>query len=665
MQPLDLVPFACCTLDDEGLIANANRAARTLLDVSSEGLLGAPFARFVHDDDQAAFATLKAALRNSGEMSGSDLRMRARHGTSRWVRIEGLRSDHESGAPAFGLALLDIHDRRESDEARLRAILRMQAQQEALTGASLSGAFLAGDVETLAREITELSARTANVSRASVWIFNEAETELRCIDLYDSNAARHSANAVLLESQYRTEFEALKGSRFVDASEPASDPRTRGYLETYLKPLRVTALLDALVAVSGRRLGLLRLEQVDTAHRWEKDEIAFACQLAEKLALSLINRARRDAQATLRSSEIRYRRLFESANDGILILDAETGVVVDANPFLVDLVGIPREALLGTKVWEIGLLKPVLSSEAGFHDLVRLEHMRHDDVALEISGGRLLDAEVDTAVYLVNQVRVVQCHVRDMTARKRTEDSLRQDLIARKAAEQALENSLAEKEALLKEVHHRVKNNLQVISSLLRLESARSDEPGARRVLKEMQGRILSMALLHEALYRSGDFRRVDLGAYLKQLAEQFFRSQNLAPSLVRLETAVASCYVSIDQAIPCGLIVNELMTNCLKHGFPEGKGGEVRVLVRSGSEGRIAVEVSDSGIGLPDDFDARRSASLGVQLVTDLTRQIGGSLQIGEGPGSQFIVTFGPALSVSTGPTARPSLDTGAPPQA
>jgi PAS domain S-box-containing protein len=656
MEPLDLVPVACCTIDGGGLIVNANRAAETMLQAFSGVLEGAPFSPFIHEDDQLVFTTLKAGLCDAGLIRGCDLRMRTRAGASRWVRVEGLRSDDGSGTPLLSLALLDIHERREDEEARLMAIGRMQAQQEALTGASLSNAFVTGDVETLAREITELSARTMKVSRGSVWIFNEDETELRCIDLYESGSARHSSEAVLNASQYRAEFEALKGSRFVDASEPSTDPRTSGYRETYLEPRRITALLDAVVEVTGRRLGLVRLEQVERVHRWKNDEIAFACQLADKLALSLINRARRDAQATLRSSEIRYRRLFESANDGILILDAETGVVVDANPFLIGLIGIPREDLLGTRVWDIGLLKPVLSSEAGFQELVRLEHIRHNDVALDISGGGRLDAEVDTAVYLVNQVRVVHCHVRDITARKRTEDSLRQDITLRKEAEQALENSLAEKEALLKEVHHRVKNNLQVISSLLRLESARSAEPGARRVLKEMQGRILSMALLHEALYRSGDFRRVDLGAYLKQVAEQFFRSQNVAPTLVRLETKVVSCYVSIDQAIPCGLIVNELMTNALKHGFPEGRNGEVRVLVHSGADGKIAIAVNDDGVGLPDDFDARRTKSLGVQLVSDLARQVGGQLEIGAGPGSKFTVLFAPALSVSSAPTARPA---------
>jgi PAS domain S-box-containing protein len=654
MEPLNLVPVACCTVDGGGLIVSANRAAEAMLE-GAQGLKGVPFAPFIHEDDQPAFATLKAGLHSAGETQGCELKMRTLRG-GRWVRIEGLCSDDESGAPLLGLALLDIHERREDDEARLRAIGRMQAQQEALTGASLSDAFVTGDVETLAREITELSARTMKVSRGSVWIFNEDETELRCIDLFESGSARHSSEAVLNESLYRVEFEALKASRFVDASEPSTDPRTSGYRENYLEPRRVTALLDAVVEVTGRRLGLVRLEQVDRVHQWKADEIAFACQLADKLALSLINRARRDAQATLRSSEIRYRRLFESANDGILILDAETGVVVDANPFFVGLIGIPREALLGTRVWELSLLKPVLSSEARFQELVRLEHIRHEDVAIEISGGRRLDAEVDTAVYLVNQVRVVQCHVRDVSARKRTEDSLRQDITARKEAEQALEHSLAEKEALLKEVHHRVKNNLQVISSLLRLESARSAEPGVRRVLKEMQGRILSMALLHEALYRSGDFRRVDLGAYLKQLAEQFFRSQNLAPGMVRLETKTASCYVSIDQAIPCGLIVNELMTNALKHGFPEGRKGEVRVTVQPASDGNIMIDVSDDGVGLSEDFETRRGKSLGVQLVSDLSRQVGGRLEIGGAPGSRFAVTFAPAALTSTGPTLRPS---------
>ncbi len=652
------------------------------------------------------------------------------------------------------------------------ALQRMRNQQEAISAASLSDAFVSGDVEQLSREITEVVARATGVERANVWLFNEEETELRCIDLFEATPGRHSSGLVLTEAQYANEFAALKNASYVDADDPLTDPRTAGYVEGYLRPLKITSMLDALVQVSGRRLGLLCLEHVDKPHHWERDEVHFACQFADKIALSLVNRARRDAQHTLRASEMRYRRLFESAKDGILILDALTATVVDANPFLVELTGFPRDEVLGRKVWELGFLKGILASEASFAELQEKGYARYDDLALEARDGRRVDVEFVSNAYLVNDQRVVQCNIRDISKRTRAEAALRasenkyeglfeatrdalvtlgpphwrftsgnpaavrmfgagteQDLVSHnpweaspeyqpdgrlssekamemiqqamrlgshsfawthrrvgggefaadvlltrvsegddavlyatirdvtesKAAEEALAASLREKKALLREVHHRVKNNLQVITSLLRLESGRSGEPGTRIVLKEMQGRILSMALLHETLYRSGDFGRVDLASYLRQLAEQLFRAQNPGAGLVSLNLELSPAYVGIDQAIPCGLVVNELLTNSLKHGFGSEKGGEAKVVVRTGGDGQVFLGVSDNGAGLPKDFEVRREKSLGMQLVSDLTRQIGGRLEIGPSPLAAFSITFTPTPPHSTGPTLRP----------
>lgn len=214
--------------------------------------------------------------------------------------------------------------------------------------------------------------------------------------------------------------------------------------------------------------------------------------------------------------------------------------------------------------------------------------------------------------------------------------------VVKERAEAALVGSLHEKEALLKEVHHRVKNNLQVIASLLRLEGRRIEHPITRSVLQEMQGRIQSMALLHETLYRSGNFATVNLASYLTQLTQQLFRSLASPSGAVRLELDLEEAYLEIDQAIPCGLIVNELASNSLKHGFPEGRSGEVRVTMRAPDSGNtIALRVSDTGIGLPQNFDPAQKRSLGLQLVSDLARQLQGRLDIGAGPQAVFDVTF------------------------
>lgn len=212
------------------------------------------------------------------------------------------------------------------------------------------------------------------------------------------------------------------------------------------------------------------------------------------------------------------------------------------------------------------------------------------------------------------------------------------DITERKQSELALQTSLREKDALLKEVHHRVKNNLQVITSLLRLESRRNQFEDVKRVLGDMQGRVRSMALLHESLYRAGSFAAVDLANYLKQLCTQAFRTLNLRPGHIQLELDLQPIHVEMDQALPCGLLVNELISNCLKHAFPEERNGTVRVSLQV--EGSSAtLRVSDNGIGLPADFAELSRSSLGLQLVADLAGQLGARLDIG--PAASFAITF------------------------
>lgn len=231
------------------------------------------------------------------------------------------------------------------------------------------------------------------------------------------------------------------------------------------------------------------------------------------------------------------------------------------------------------------------------------------------------------------------------------------DITRRMQATATLQASLRDKEALLKEVHHRVKNNLQVVTSLLRIESRRSTAPALRTVLGDMQARIGAMALLHESLYRSGVFASLDLGAYLGRLATEAVRTLALDSERVALRLALDSLQVGMDQAMPCGLLVNELVSNALKHGFPEGQRGELRLELHAVGDGPLwRLRVSDTGVGLPDDFPDRRERSLGLQLVADLARQLGGTLEIGPGPQAEFAVTFRPDVPVTPVAPAAPA---------
>jgi PAS domain S-box-containing protein len=233
-----------------------------------------------------------------------------------------------------------------------------------------------------------------------------------------------------------------------------------------------------------------------------------------------------------------------------------------------------------------------------------------------------------------------------------------------KLIEGSLQGLLREKEALLREVHHRVKNNLQVISSLMRLGGGQIDNAKATDLLDELQGRVRAMSLLHETLYRVGSFDNIDMPAYLQAICRQIMRSgAGRHCGQVDLRVEVAPLRLEMPQAAPCGLLINELVTNCLKHAFPGGRGGVVWVRLHPldteqtiaeyvgsapecSSATRLRLSVSDNGVGLPAGFDLKQLRSLGLQLAEDFSRQLHGKLEIGNTPdcgGALFAVAFSP----------------------
>ncbi len=214
------------------------------------------------------------------------------------------------------------------------------------------------------------------------------------------------------------------------------------------------------------------------------------------------------------------------------------------------------------------------------------------------------------------------------------------DISERKKAEKKIQESLEEKEMLLKEIHHRVKNNLMIISSLLNLESRYIKDKASRNIFKESQNRARAMALIHEKLYQSTDLKRIDFGYYIRSLATELFHTYNTDPSYIKLKINVEDIFLDINTSIPLGLIVNELITNSLKYAFPDGKMGEINVDFHP-HYGQYELTVKDNGIGFPGDIDFENTDSLGLQIVNSLTGQIDGKIQLNNSQGTEFKINF------------------------
>ena len=211
------------------------------------------------------------------------------------------------------------------------------------------------------------------------------------------------------------------------------------------------------------------------------------------------------------------------------------------------------------------------------------------------------------------------------------------DITKRKKSEKMIEDSLKEKDVLLREIHHRVKNNMQIISSLLNLQSSYFQDSEAVNVFKESQNRIRSMALIHEKLYQTGNLAGVKLGDYVQDLATHLMSSYSLDSNKIKLITDIENVSLGIDTAISLGLIVNELLSNAFKYAFPYDASGEIRLSYKPSDENNSILIISDNGIGFPENIDFKQTESLGLQLVNTLVEQLEGNIELFRNGGTEF----------------------------
>ena len=355
-----------------------------------------------------------------------------------------------------------------------------------------------------------------------------------------------------------------------------------------------------------------------------RDEAGGSSAFAE---LSVFEGAFEEMTRELVKNERLFRISFEQAAVGMAHVSPQ-GEWLLVNDRLCELTGCSRRELLGHSLIDVLVPADLAAVTARIQETLagRLETFTREGRCVRPDGASI-------------QVNLTVSLVRDETGEPDYFVFVVEDVTERRRAEEALRQSLEDKELLLREVHHRVKNNLQVISSLFFLQAEATDNAEARTVLLESRARIASMALVHEGLYRTGDFGRIDVADYVSRLASQLEASLGRRGG-VRCRLGLAPVHLSIEQAAPLGLALNELITNAIKHAYAPGEGGEVHVgVVRT--DGIMTITVRDVGRGLPDDFSIEGTQSLGMQLIANLTRQLRGSIRAENQGGAVFTLTF------------------------
>jgi len=336
----------------------------------------------------------------------------------------------------------------------------------------------------------------------------------------------------------------------------------------------------------------------------------------------------------LLSSDDPLARILDLADDAIISID-ETQRIILFNQGAEKIFGYSAKEVSGQL---LDILLPELLMQAHSRHIQEFAASpvvaRRMGERREIRGRRKngvdFPAEASISKVLVNGQTMFTVILRDVTERMVNEERIRA--------------SLREKEALLKEIHHRVKNNLQVVSSLLGLQSRAVADGDTRKMFQESQDRIHSMALLHESLYQSHNLSQINFPEYIRQLAAHLFHSYGVAAERIHLQTDMDELSLHLDAAVPCGLIINELVSNSLKYAFPDGREGNIRIELRGLSDGSTRLVVADNGVGLRADIDWVNTRSLGLRLVRTLAQQLNAQIEVNSGQGMEVRLAFAAA---------------------
>jgi PAS domain S-box-containing protein len=346
------------------------------------------------------------------------------------------------------------------------------------------------------------------------------------------------------------------------------------------------------------------------------------------IELKHLRAEKRRAEEALRASEQNLRQLAENTSD-LIARHTPEGIYVYASPASQVLFGRAPDELVGRSIFDLC----------------------HPDDTPTLAGAYQAAPEAPHALTITNRVRRLDgSYVWCETAHSRVPafsdpsavhiQTVARDVSERKHAEEFMKTSLREKEVLLREVHHRVKNNLQVISSLLKLQSQHIKDQRSLELFKESQNRVRSIALVHEKLYRRNDLARIDFAEYVRGLAAHLMRSCGVKTDSISLNVDAEPILLNVETAIPCGLVINELVTNSLRHAFPAGK-GSIMIDFRRGIGDQLVLSVQDTGIGLPALIDTRNNDSLGWQLIHALADQLKANIEIGREAGTHVSLTF------------------------
>ncbi len=613
--------------DLDGRIVLWNEGARRSYGYSSEEALGLRARRLVAPSDAADWDELRSRALEQGSAEGALSALR-KDGTVFSAKLVCTRRrDPANGAAGVLLVSRD-----------LSAEERYVAEQEFLVRVGMELASCLEYRETVARicglatsflgDVCAFDAvKDGALRRVTVVHRDPSKADIVERLLHVSpNPPRSNPRRLALESRQAFIVDAT-GARLLDQIAISPDHRRA------LEAAQIHALMIAPLVARGQLLGILSIASCDPSRSFGPADLRVAQALGHRAALTLDNvelfqKSRLQGAVTTNLAE------------GVTLIRASDARIIYTNPRFEAMMGYGPGELVGRPIHTINAKSDIAPEEQARRIIAELR--RAGAWHGEIKNVRKDGSELWSAASVVEL---------DHEEQGKIWISVHSDITERKELEEKNARALREKEVLLKEIHHRVKNNLQVISSLFALQRERTDNDALKTLLDESRMRVQSIALVHEQLYGSADLAVVDLDEYLRGLVGAI--GSSYGAEHVRIEASARNVVLDVEEAVPCALLISEIVSNSLKHAFP-GRAGTVWVQAHREDGDRCVLEVADDGVGIPADFDWSTARSLGLRLVRSLAHQLRGTVEVDRSKGTRFVIRFPLRHAAPPPPTER-----------
>lgn len=583
--------------------------------------------KMVHIDDRATVLQQAERVLAGQTIQPLEHRIIHKNGQIRWIRNTPVPHRDGSGRlVAYDGTVADITERKRAEEQ-----IKEHARRLEIINRVIAAVNKAADLQVLLEDILASALELLHFNGGGIYLANpdRGAAALVCSKNMPADCRPPLDLSGAFERLVLAEGQAL----FIDDYRRLAAENARRW--------NVAAVAKVPLISKDQIIGALVMLD-PAAHQFSEEEKNILQSMGRQIGLAI---AKMRSEAALRESESKYRTISEQSLIGIHII--KDGRFVYVNEGWMKILGYSRADIAA---WGPEADRALIQAEdrAFFMEQVRRKQAGQMEGVVPVYDCRFIAKSGETkwvslhsrAVSFADGLAIVGVIV-DITDRKLAEEALAAANRQLKAREQELLEANREKEVLLKEIHHRVKNNLQVISSLLKLQLGHTQDQKAVQVIQACQSRIKSIAIVHEKLYQSRNLAQIDLGEYIDILTRHLARMYLADPGTIRIQTTVAQVALGIDQAIPCSLIVNELVSNSLKYAFPQNQPGEIRVQLRACEAGKLVLTVSDNGVGWPPGLDFRNTSSLGLQLVMTFVEQLGGMIELGPPPGTAFTITF------------------------